>query len=164
MRLWIILNITNMTYLSWACLFSLYLFGLWVSNLFIHIVFLSLFICFLTCSVWGLHFTGFRAIFFSTFWFLPSVGKFNPVVCEGFLLGVTCACILVGQIFIIPSAGQSYVRWYVLECLWESCLLIIEFVFLSCLLFRWGILHWMLLSVGWCQFLYTSGCLYVNSH
>ena len=31
-----------------------------------------------------------------------------------------------------------------------------------CLLFRWGILHRVLLVVGWCQVLYSSGFLYVQ--
>ena len=33
-----------------------------------------------------------------------------------------------------------------------------------CLLFRWGILHRVLLEVGWCQVLYSSGFLFVSSH
>ena len=37
-----------------------------------------------------------------------------------------------------------------------------EFVFLFCLLFRWGVLHRVL--VGWCQVLYFSGFLCVSSH
>ena len=37
-----------------------------------------------------------------------------------------------------------------------------EFVFLFCLLFRWGVLHRVL--VGWCQVLYSSGFLCVSSH
>ena len=38
------------------------------------------------------------------------------------------------------------------------------FVFLFCLLFRWGVLHRVLLVVGCCQVLYSSGFLCVNSH
>ena len=38
------------------------------------------------------------------------------------------------------------------------------FVFLFCLLFRRGILHRVLLVVGWCGVLYSSGFLYVSSH
>ena len=37
-------------------------------------------------------------------------------------------------------------------------------VFLSCLLFRWGVLHRVLLVVGRCQHLYLSGFLCVSSH
>ena len=39
-----------------------------------------------------------------------------------------------------------------------------EFVFLFCLLFRWGVLHRVLLVVGWCQVLYSNGFLCVSSH
>ena len=40
----------------------------------------------------------------------------------------------------------------------------IGFVFLFCLLFRWGVLHGVLLVVGWCWVLYSSGFLCVSSH
>ena len=40
----------------------------------------------------------------------------------------------------------------------------IGFVFLLCLLFRWGVLHRVLLVVGWCRVLYSSGFLSVSSH
>ena len=40
----------------------------------------------------------------------------------------------------------------------------IGFVFLFCLLFRWGILHRVLLVVGWCWVLYSSGFLCGSSH
>ena len=40
----------------------------------------------------------------------------------------------------------------------------IGFVFLFCLLFRWGLLHSVLLLVGWCRELYSSGFLCVSSH
>ena len=55
------------------------------------------------------------------------------------------------------SDGQGWVRWW-------SCLLMIGFIFLFCLLFRWGILYTMLLVVGWCQVLYSSGFLCVSPH
>ena len=42
------------------------------------------------------------------------------------------------------------------------CMLMTEFVFLSCLLFGWGVLHRMM--VGWCQVLYSSGFLCESSH
>ena len=38
------------------------------------------------------------------------------------------------------------------------------FVFLFCLLFRWGFLHRVLLVVGWCQVLYSNDFLCVSSH
>ena len=48
--------------------------------------------------------------------------------------------------------------------MWKSYLLMIGFVFLFCFLFRWGVLHRVLLVVGWCQVLYSSGFLRVSSH
>ena len=39
----------------------------------------------------------------------------------------------------------------------------IGFVFLFCLLFRWGILHRVLQVLGWCLVLYSSGFLCVSS-
>jgi len=38
------------------------------------------------------------------------------------------------------------------------------FVFLFCLLFRWGVLHRVLVVVGWCWVLCSSGFLCVSSH
>ena len=55
------------------------------------------------------------------------------------------------------SDGQGWVRWW-------SCLLMAGFVFLFCLLFRWGVLHRVLLVVGWRWVLNSSGVLCVNSH
>jgi len=55
------------------------------------------------------------------------------------------------------SDGQGWVRWY-------SWLLMIRFVFLFCLLFRWGVLRGMLLVVEWCRVLYSSGFLCMSSH
>ena len=55
------------------------------------------------------------------------------------------------------SYGQGWVRW-------SPCLLMIGFVFLFCFLFRWGVLHRVLLVVGWCQVLYSSGFLCVSPH
>ena len=37
-------------------------------------------------------------------------------------------------------------------------------LYLFCLLFRWGVRHRVLLVVGWCQVLYSSGFLCVSSH
>jgi len=54
--------------------------------------------------------------------------------------------------------------WWTRLMRWYSCLLMIGFVFLFCLLFRWGVLHRVLLVVGWCQVLYSSGFLCVTSH
>ena len=55
------------------------------------------------------------------------------------------------------SDGQGWVRWY-------SCLLWIWLVFFFRLLFRWGVLPRVLLVVGWCWVLYSSGFLCVSSH
>ena len=40
----------------------------------------------------------------------------------------------------------------------------IGFVFFVCLLFRGGVLHRVLVLVGWCRVLYSSGFLCVSSH
>ena len=42
--------------------------------------------------------------------------------------------------------------------------MMIGFVFLFCLLFRWGILHRVLLVVGCCGVFYSSGFLCLSSH
>ena len=55
------------------------------------------------------------------------------------------------------SDGQGWVRWY-------YSLLMIGFVFLLCLLFRWDVLHRVVLVIGWCQIWYSSGFLHVSSH
>ena len=61
--------------------------------------------------------------FFSVF---ALSGKGCFMVCVDFLLGVTWACIVVEEVscfiylFIFPD-GEGWVRWYNLECLWESC-------------------------------------------
>ena len=57
------------------------------------------------------------------------------MVCVDCLLGVTCACVLVGgsEFLFFSSDGQDCVRWYIFECLWDSCLLMI----VSVLLFLW---------------------------
>ena len=73
------------------------------------------------------------------------------MVCVDFLLGVTCSYILVegGKVFFssffFSSDGQGCVRWRILECLWDSCLLMIAFVF--CLASCLGKVSWS----GSCQ-------------
>jgi len=57
--------------------------------------------------------------------------KVGSFVCVDFVLGGTCACILVGGgelgffccclFFFFPSDRQDSVRRYILVCLWESC-------------------------------------------
>ena len=111
---------------------------------FICVVFLCLFINFLTYCVWVLLFPGFRVEFFLPFSFCPL--KVGPVVCVNFIEGEICAEFLF---VCFSSDGQGWVRWY-------SCLLMIEFAFLFYLLFIWAFLHRVLLVVGWCQVLYSS--------
>ena len=118
---------------------------------FICVVFLCLFIIFLTYCVWGL---------------LSQVWRLNY-----FFLLVSALLRLV-QRFV-----QALYRWelcWVFVCLfflWRARLS--EVVILSaddwvciffCLLFRWSILHRMLLLVGWCLVLYSGGFLCVSSH
>ena len=64
---------------------------------------------------------------------------------------------MLSYFLFFSSDGQGCMRW----C---SCLLMTGFVFLSCLLFRWGVLHRVLLVVGWCRVLYSSGFLCGSSH
>ena len=80
--------------------------------------------------------------------------KVGLVVCLSFLQGEICAEFLF---VCFASDGQGWVRWY-------SCLLMIGFIFLFYLWFRWGILHRVLLVVGWCWVLYSSGFLCGSSH
>ena len=124
------------------------------SSLFLHLCIISLpfqYIVFTYC-VWGLLFPGFKVEFFLPFGFFPS--KVSPVVCVSFTWGEICAEFLF---VCFSSEGQGWVRW-------SSCLLMIGFVFLFCLLFRWGVLHRVLLVVGWYWVLFSSGFLCVHSH
>ena len=66
--------------------------------------------------------------------------------------------------FFFPLMGRAVWGDYVLGCLWEACLLMIGFVFLSCLWFGWGILLWVMPADGWCQVLDTGGGLCGSSH
>ena len=101
----------------------------------------------------------------SSFWFLPLLCKVVPVVCVGcfwvWLLFVLwwkevrfCFCFCF--VLFFPSDEQGCMRW-------QSCLLMTGFVFLSFCFFGWGILHWVLLAVGWCQ-VYRGGGFYGNAH
>ena len=130
---------------------------------FICAVFLCLFIIiiFLSYCVWGLLFPGVKGSWIISLmkveFFLPfdfCLPEFGPVVCVSLIYGE----ISPGFLFVcFSSDGQGWVRWY-------SCLLMIGFVFLFCLLFRWGVLHRVLLVVGWCRVSYSSGFLCVSSH
>ena len=82
----------------------------------------------------------------SSFWFLPSSGWPSFVWVLYRVRFVLSFCL-----FVFPLMGNS-------------CLLMIGLVFLFCLFFRWGILHRVLLMVGWCQILYSSGFPCVSSH
>ena len=86
--------------------------------------------------------------------------------------------------FCPPKVGPvvpwtSYRVWFVLSFCLFVCLFflwwarlsevvilsaMIRFIFLFCLLFRWGILDGVLLVVGWCWVLYSNGFLGVSSH
>ena len=81
-----------------------------------------------------------------------SLFKIGPVTCESFAYGeiVLSFCLLV----CFSSAWRGWVRW-------SSCLLMTGFVFLFCLLFRWGR---VLLLVGWCWVFYSGGFFCVGSH
>ena len=53
------------------------------------------------------------------------------MVCVSFVLGMNCACILVGgsEVWVFsPSNGEGCVRWYILECFGESSVLMMGFV------------------------------------
>ena len=56
-------------------------------------------------------------------------------------------------LFVFPLMGK--VEWGGNPICWW---------FMFCLLFRWGILHRVLLVVGWCWILYSSGFLCVSSY
>ena len=58
-------------------------------------------------------------------------------------------------LFVFPLMGKS--EWGGNPVCWWLGLYF-------CLLFRWGILHRVLLMVGWCWVLYSSGFLCVSSH
>ena len=68
--------------------------------------------------------------------------------------------------------GEILLRFFVcLFLFWRSRLRVVvilsadDWVHIFALfVFRWGILHMVLLVVGWCQVLYSSGFLWVNSH
>ena len=62
---------------------------------------------------------------------------------------------------LFSSDGQGWMRQWNPVCWWFFVCL---FVCLFCLLLRWGILHRVLLVVGWCWVLYLSGFLSVSSH
>jgi len=112
-----------------------------------------LFIFLVTYCVWVSFSQAWRL--YSFFLLVPALSVWvGPVVYVEFVLGVTCVCVLVEKVNFFPLMGRACVRWYVLWCLWdgEACLLMIGFVFLSCLLLRWGVLHWVLwqLCDAWC--------------
>ena len=60
-------------------------------------------------------------------------------------------------LFVFPPMGKA--EWGGnLVCWW------LGLYFLFCLLFRWGVLHKVLLGVGLCPALYSSGFFCVSSH
>ena len=72
-------------------------------------------------------------------------------------VSASCRLRFVLSFVCFSSDGQGWVRWY-------SYLLMIGFLFLFCLLFRWGVLRRVLLVVGWCWVLYSGGFLCVSCH
>ena len=104
---------------------------------FIYVVFLCLFIFFLTYCVCGLLSSGFSVEFFLPFGFCPT--KVGPVVCVSFLKGEICAEFLFVCLFFLSWARVSEV-----VILFADDWVCILFV---CLWFR-GVLHRVLLVVG----------------
>ena len=54
------------------------------------------------------------------------------MVCVGFVLGGIDVCILLGGGEFIPLSWAGLCEVVCLECLWEACLLMFGFMFLSC--------------------------------
>ena len=73
--------------------------------------------------------------------------------CAGFMLGGTCACVLMRGEEFLPSDGQGPVRWFVLGCPREACLLMTGFVFLLVVGVRHPVLgaagRWVVLGLGY---------------
>ena len=128
---------------------------------FICAVFLCLLFFFLSYCVWGFLFPGFKESWILSLkkveFFLPF--GFCPPKVEWFVWAshrvrfMLSFCLFV----CLSPDGQGWVKWY-------SCLVMIGFVSLFYLLFRWDVLHRVLLVVKWCQVLYSSGFLCVSSH
>ena len=69
------------------------------------------------------------------------MGEVGPVSWVGFMFEGTCACVLVGGSAFFPSDGQGQVRWCLLGCLWEACLLMIGLCFcFACCWVRYPVL------------------------
>ena len=109
----------------------------------------SVFSCYLTYCVWHI----------LSFLVLPSVGAVGPVVCVGFMLGGTCACLLVGEgEFFPPLLSRSVL----VVCLGVSVgslspLDILLVVWVRCPLL-------VLPAVEWCWVLDTGRGLHGSSH
>ena len=123
-----------------------------VSNLFLHLCNISLpfHYFFFNLLCFRSPFPRLQGWILSSFWFLPSWGLPSGL-CKLCIEWDLC------WVFFSPSDGQGWMRWY-------FCLLMVGFIFLFCLLFRWGILHRVLLAVGWCWVLCSSGFLCGRSH
>ena len=90
----------------------------------------------------------------SSFWFLPSYSWCSglcKLLIESDLSWVLFVCLFVFPLMDKAEWGGNIVCWWLF------------FLFL-CLLFRWGVLHRVLLVFGWWYVLYSSGFLWVSSH
>ena len=71
------------------------------------------------------------------------------------------SCVSLYEVMFVLSFFCLFFLWWarlsevVLFCWWWGLYF--------CLLFRWGVLHRLLLVPGWCQVLYASGCLCASS-
>ena len=104
---------------------------------FIYCMFLCLFISFDLLCLWS-PFCRLQGCSPSCLWSLPSIGQNGLVPFEGFLVGETGACVLMGGTGPCLSEGQWHVQWCVgvvleLGMAWAAYLLIGMVVFL----FQW---------------------------
>ena len=93
-------------------------------------------------------------------------GKVGLVACLGFVMCRICAFILVGAAefcFFLTFDGQRCVRWC-FEVFMGSLSANDWVCVLSCLLFGWGVLNWVLLEVGWCWVLDIAESFHGSSH
>ena len=127
---------------------------------FICVVFLCLFII-LSYYVWVLLSHASRKVEFFLWWMLTSffllVSALLRLV-QWFVWALYRVRFMLSFcLFVFPLMGKA--EWDGNPvCWWLGS----EFLF--CLLFRWGILHRVLLVVGWCWVLYSSAFLCVSSH
>ena len=99
LRLWVIFTIITPNSFSGSWPISSFLFGV-VGFYLVHSLaqYFSVLSCYLTYCVWRI---------LSCFWSWPSVSEAGPVVCVGFMLGGTCACLLVGGGEFSPPSNEQ---------------------------------------------------------